>query len=86
LLGASAVAGTAFGLETGLEGATAESRQCKRRLKGMTNDVQAMGQDILDLKAMAARVSEIPGLHTFEEELLSIALQLESKRSRALNR
>jgi hypothetical protein len=86
LLGATAVVGTAFGLATGIEGATAGGRQCKRRLKWMTNDVQAMGQDILDLKAMASRLSEIPGLHTPGEDLLSIDSELESKRTRALSR
>jgi hypothetical protein len=86
LLGVSAVVGMTLGLATGIKGVVAGSGRCKDRLAGMTQDVRAMGQDIRELEDIASVLSRIPGAEELGTRLVSVASELERKRTKALNR
>jgi hypothetical protein len=89
LFGASAAAGVALSLAAGVERAAAggfKDKQRKRQIRGMTNDLRAMAEDVRQLEAMASQLDQVRGFNTLGEDVREIAWKIESKRLSALRR
>jgi hypothetical protein len=97
LLGGSLVVAIAVGLAASVEEATAgnvkkrlrkkrnqEQAQQLERNQNIANQLQSMSADVAALEALADRVDQVPGLHTFGSDVRTIAGQIESKRAEAL--
>ena len=89
LFGASAAAGAALAVAAGIERVAARGLQDKqriRKIRGMTNDLQAMAAHVRELEDLATRFDQVEGFGDLGGTVREIAWNIESKRLSALRR